>query len=68
VPCYRLGKLHRRIKDELPYCPNGLRETWKHIAEILEREIIEPGYQFVTELPNCEESKALTRRCEENLR
>jgi fatty acid desaturase len=68
VPCYRLGKLHRRIKDELPYCPNGLRETWNHIAEILEREIIEPGYQFVAELPNSEESKALTRRREEILR
>ncbi|MBN62078.1 MAG: hypothetical protein CME20_12040 [Gemmatimonadetes bacterium] len=51
VPCYRLGKLHRMIAHEMPWCPNGLRETWKHIAEILERQEREPDYQYVAELP-----------------
>jgi fatty acid desaturase len=51
VPCYRLGKLHRLIAHEMPWCPNGLRETWKHIAEILERQEREPEYQYVAELP-----------------
>ena len=51
VPCYRLGKLHRLIKDEMPWCPNGLRETWKHIGEVMERQAREPEYQYVAELP-----------------
>jgi len=51
VPCYRLGQLHRLIKHEMPYCPNGLRETWKHIADIQKRQEREPDYQFVAELP-----------------
>ena len=55
VPCYRLGKLHRLIKPELPWCPNGLRETWKHIEEVMERQEREPEYQYVAELPGEEE-------------
>jgi hypothetical protein len=51
VPCYRLGQLHQLIKHEMPYCPNGLRETWKHIADIQKRQEREPDYQFVAELP-----------------
>ncbi|MEE2708172.1 MAG: fatty acid desaturase [Gemmatimonadota bacterium] len=49
VPCYKLGRLHRLIKHDMPWCPNGLRETWKHIAEIQERQECEPDYQFVAE-------------------
>ena len=51
VPCYKLGHLHRLIKREMPHCPRGLRETWKHIAEILDRQAREPGYQYVAKLP-----------------
>ncbi len=51
VPCYRLGKLHRRIKHDLPWCPNGLWETWTHIAEIQRRQEEDPDYQFTPELP-----------------
>ncbi len=51
VPCYRLARLHRRIKHEMPYCPRGLRETWKHIAEILAKQEQDPEYQYVAELP-----------------
>jgi fatty acid desaturase len=46
VPCYRLGRLHRLIKPDLPPCPRGLYATWKIIVTILERQKIEPAYQF----------------------
>ena len=51
VPCYRLGKLHRLIKHEMPYCPRGLRETWRHIGEILDRQQRDPDYYYSAELP-----------------
>ncbi|MBE7464995.1 MAG: fatty acid desaturase [Planctomycetes bacterium] len=51
VPCYKLGKLHRLIKKEMPHCPNGLYETWTGIAAILERQKTDPSYQFRAELP-----------------
>jgi fatty acid desaturase len=51
VPCYRLGRLHRLIKAEMPYCPRGLREAWKHINEIQQRQVSDPGYQYVPALP-----------------
>jgi fatty acid desaturase len=51
VPCYRLGKLHRLIKHELPTCPHGLIETWKQIGEILKKQEQDPTYQFIAELP-----------------
>ncbi|MFI4890195.1 MAG: fatty acid desaturase [Steroidobacterales bacterium] len=46
VPCYRLARLHRLIRSDLPECPRGLYATWKHIAMILERQKREPAYQF----------------------
>lgn len=52
VPCYKLGKLHRLIKDDLPHCPNGLYETWTHIAEIAAKQKADPDYQFVAQLPS----------------
>ena len=51
VPCYRLGRLHRMIKHEMPYCPNGLRETWKHIGEILQKQQEDPSYVYKAEVP-----------------
>ena len=33
VPCYRLGKLHATIKNDLPHCPRGLYEAWTEIAD-----------------------------------
>jgi fatty acid desaturase len=51
VPCYRLGALHERIRHEMPHCPNGLRETWRQIEEIMKRQEREPAYQYVAELP-----------------
>lgn len=51
VPCYRLGRLHRLIRRDMPRCTRGLRETWTQIARILERQAREPDYRFVPELP-----------------
>ena len=51
VPCYKLARLHRAIKHELPYTSNGLIETWRIIIAILRRQKQEPSYQFVPELP-----------------
>ena len=51
VPCYHLAQLHEQIQADLPDCPSGLRETWKVINEILEKQKIDPQYQYVAELP-----------------
>ena len=51
VPCYRLSKLHKLIKHELPYCTRGLIETWKQIGGIIEKQEQDPEYQFMAELP-----------------
>ncbi len=51
VPCYRLGRLHRAIRHDLPPCPRGLIATWREIAAIQKRQKREPGYQHVPELP-----------------
>ena len=60
VPCYNLGKLHRRIQSQLPEIPNGLADTWFQIIGILWRQSKEPDYQYVPELPNesCTQSLA----------
>jgi fatty acid desaturase len=51
VPFYHLPRLHEAIKDDLPHCPSGLVETWRGVIEILEKQKVDPGYQFVAELP-----------------
>ena len=38
VPCYRLGRLHRLIEDDLPPSPVGILQTWREINEILVRQ------------------------------
>ena len=51
VPCYRLGRLHRLIKHDLPPCPDGIIATWKEIAAIQKIQESDPGYQHVAVLP-----------------
>ncbi len=51
VPCYRLGRLHRLIKSEMPYCPDGLVDTWTRINEIQRTQAANPGYHYVPDLP-----------------
>jgi fatty acid desaturase len=52
VPCYNLKKLHAVIREDLPHCPVGLVETWKEIIAILKKQEVDPGYQYVAELPS----------------
>ena len=51
VPCYKLGRLHRAIRHELPPCPRGLVQTWKEIAAIQERQKTDPKYCYIAPLP-----------------
>jgi fatty acid desaturase len=51
VPCYKLGRLHRLIKCDLPPCPHGLIATWKEIAAIQKIQETNPDYQYVAPLP-----------------
>jgi len=51
VPCYRLGRLHRLMRDDLPPCPDGLVATWRHIGEIMRRQAADPTYCYVPPLP-----------------
>lgn len=51
VPCYNLAKLHALIESDLPPTP-GLAAAWKQIIAILERQKVEPAYQYRAELPS----------------
>jgi fatty acid desaturase len=51
VPCYRLARLHRLIKNDLPPCPDGLIETWREIAAIQKIQADDPSYEHVALLP-----------------
>lgn len=51
VPCYKLGRLHRAIKSDLPPSTVGLYTTWKEIIEILRKQRTDPDYQYVPTLP-----------------
>ncbi len=52
VPCYKLGRLHRLIRHEMPECPDGLVATWREIFAIQRRQRVEPDYQHKPELPD----------------
>ena len=51
VPCYRLARLHRLIRADLPHCHRGLIATWREIGATLARRRLEPGYRFIAALP-----------------
>jgi fatty acid desaturase len=51
VPCYNLGKLHKAIEADLPPSPRGLAAAWKEIIPILNKQKLDPSYQFVARLP-----------------
>jgi fatty acid desaturase len=51
VPCYRLGELHRLMKDDLPPCPVGLRATWTHILDVMAKQAADPTYRYLAPLP-----------------
>lgn len=54
VPCYRLGRLHTAMQYDLPPTPSGLIATWREIFAIVERQQVEPDYQFRPEVPAAE--------------
>lgn len=51
VPCYNLKRLHAAIETDLPHCPVGLVNTWREIMPIIQRQAVDPQYQFAVELP-----------------
>ena len=51
VPFFNLPKLRAAIAHDLPPAPHGLRATWKEILEIHRKQIADPEYTFVPELP-----------------
>jgi fatty acid desaturase len=51
VPCYRLGRLHRLIRHDLPPTPAGLVGVWRQINSILREQTRNPGYQYQPVLP-----------------
>ena len=51
VPCYRLGKLHKLIRHDLPPSPRGLLAAWLQIFEIQRRQKVDPAYQYHAALP-----------------
>jgi fatty acid desaturase len=51
VPCYRLSRLHRTIRHDLPPVPRGLRATWREIAAIVRLQLADPTYQHAAPLP-----------------
>ena len=51
VPCYRLGRLHRLIRHDLPPTPRGIAATWREIAMIQEQQEADPSYQHQPPLP-----------------
>ena len=52
VPCYKLGRLHRAIKADLPPSPVGLAASWREIIAILEKQKEDPSYQHLPDAPN----------------
>lgn len=51
VPCYKLARLHKAIEADLPHCPNGLLTAWKEMIPIIQRQKVDPQYQFIVDLP-----------------
>ena len=52
VPCYKLGRLHRAIEDDLPPCSVGLVASWREIIAILDKQKEDPSYQYLPDAPN----------------
>jgi fatty acid desaturase len=52
VPCYRLGRLHALIREDLPTCHHGLVPVWREIAKIQARQAADPAYVHPIDLPS----------------
>ena len=51
VPCYKLGRLHKAIRDDLPPVSVGLVATWGEIIRILQKQKVDPTYQYLPTIP-----------------
>jgi fatty acid desaturase len=51
VPCYNLSRLHQAIAADLPPSPAGLIATWREIISIVQKQKLDPSYQYVAPLP-----------------
>lgn len=51
VPFFNLPKLRAAIEHDLPLAPHGLWTTWKEILQIHRKQLKDPDYTFVPELP-----------------
>jgi len=52
VPFFNLPKLRAAIEHDLPLAPHGLWTTWKEILQIHRKQLKDPDYTFVPELPS----------------
>ena len=64
VPCYRLGRLHRLIKADLPPCPHGIVATWKEISAILKIQETNPDYEHVAPIPNPQRAESVASQAD----
>ena len=51
VPCYKLARLHKLVRHDLPPTPAGLVEVWREIASIQAKQEADPSYQHSPQLP-----------------
>lgn len=59
VPCYRLARLHRLIRHDLPPTPRGLIATWREIFAIQKIQEVNPDYQHIARLPGAPRGEGL---------
>ncbi len=52
VPFYNLPKLREAIEQDLPPAPHGLIATWREMLAIRRRQIADPSYRFVPQIPS----------------
>jgi fatty acid desaturase len=64
VPFFNLPKLRKAIEHDLPPAPHGLRATWKHLIEVHRKQIADPNYVFVPELPKSTGDRAEDKQLE----
>jgi fatty acid desaturase len=60
VPCYNLRKLHTLVRADMPECPKGLLQTWRQIGAIMERQKIDPSYQFTPQFPSSASARVVS--------
>lgn len=58
VPFYNLPRLRKAIEHDLPRAPHGLRATWREMLDIRRRQLADPNFSFVPELPQSSGTRA----------